>query len=149
MPERHVVLGVSGSIAAYKAVDLASKLTQAGVAVHTVMTKSATKLVGPASFRTITGLPVSTKMFELTNPFSIEHISLSETADLMIIAPATANFLAKAAHGIGDELLSTLLLAFSGPVVAISTENVCTPVLVTILSVWMVAACVPPKLATT
>ena len=88
MPERHVLLGVSGSIAAYKAVDLASKLTQAGVAVHTVMTEAATQLVGPATFRAITGLPVSTSMFELTNPFSIEHISLSEVADLLPIAPA-------------------------------------------------------------
>ncbi|MBE0635901.1 bifunctional phosphopantothenoylcysteine decarboxylase/phosphopantothenate--cysteine ligase CoaBC [Candidatus Bipolaricaulota bacterium] len=116
MPERHVVLGVSGSIAAYKAVDLASKLTQAGVAVHTVMTEAATQLVGPATFRAITGLPVSTSMFDLTNPYSIEHISLSEVADLMLIAPCTANVMAKLATGIADDLLTCTALATRAPI---------------------------------
>ncbi len=115
MPERNVVLGVTGSIAAYKAVDLASKLTQAGVAVHTVMTESATKLVGPASFRAITGLPVSTRMFELENPHSIEHVSLAELADLLLIAPATANVIAKIAAGIADDLLTCIVLATRAP----------------------------------
>jgi phosphopantothenoylcysteine decarboxylase / phosphopantothenate---cysteine ligase len=116
MSERHVVLGVSGSIAAYKAVDLASKLTQAGIAVHVVMTRAATQLVGPATFRAITGLPVSTSMFELTNPHSIEHISLSEIADLFLIAPCTANVMAKVAHGIADDLLTCTALATRAPV---------------------------------
>ncbi len=116
MPDRNVVLGVTGSIAAYKAVDLASKLTQAGVAVHTVMTESATKLVGPASFRAITGLPVVTKMFELETPHSIEHVSLAEVADLLLIAPATANVLAKLACGIADDLLSCTALATRAPI---------------------------------
>jgi len=116
MSERNVVLGVTGSIAAYKAVDLASKLTQASVAVHTVMTESATKLVGEASFRAITGFPVSTRMFELTNPHSIEHISLSEAADLLLIAPATANILAKLACGLADDLLTCTLLATRAPI---------------------------------
>jgi len=116
MAEKHVVLGVSGSIAAYKAVDLASKLTQAGIAVHTVMTEAATKLVGPATFRAITGLPVSTSMFDLTNPHSIEHISLSEIADLFLIAPATANVMAKLAHGIADDLLTCTALATRAPI---------------------------------
>ena len=116
MPERHVVLGVSGSIAAYKAVDLASKLTQTGVSVHVVMTDAATKLVGEASFRAITGLPVSTSMFELTNPHSIEHVSLAEVADLMLIAPATANVIAKMAAGIADDLLTCTALATRAPI---------------------------------
>ncbi len=115
MQERHVVLGVTGSIAAYKAVDLASKLTQARVAVHVVMTESATKLVGPASFRAITGLPVSTDLFELTNPFAIEHISLADVADAFLIAPATANVIAKVANGIADDLLSCTALATRAP----------------------------------
>ena len=115
MQERHVVLGVTGSIAAYKAVDLASKLTQAGVAVHVVMTESAAKLVGPASFRAITGLPVSTDLFELTNPFAIEHISLADVADAFLIAPATANVIAKVANGIADDLLSCTALATRAP----------------------------------
>ncbi|MFC2077614.1 bifunctional phosphopantothenoylcysteine decarboxylase/phosphopantothenate--cysteine ligase CoaBC [Candidatus Bipolaricaulota bacterium] len=115
MLERNVVLGVTGSIAAYKAVDLASKLTQAGVAVHTVMTESATKLVAPASFRAITGRPVSTGMFELENPHSIEHVSLAELADLLLIAPATANVIAKIACGIADDLLTCTVLATRAP----------------------------------
>jgi len=116
MLERHVVLGVSGSIASYKAVDLASKLTQAGVSVHVVMTEAATQLVGPATFRAITGFPVSTSMFDLTNPYSIEHISLSEVADLMLIAPCTANVMAKLATGIADDLLTCTALATRAPI---------------------------------
>ncbi|MEN6369888.1 MAG: bifunctional phosphopantothenoylcysteine decarboxylase/phosphopantothenate--cysteine ligase CoaBC [Thermotogota bacterium] len=116
MAERTVVLGVTGSIAAYKAVDLASRLTQSGVAVHTVMTKSATQLVGPATFRAITGRPVSTEMFELTNPFAIEHVSLADAADLVVVAPATANVLAKMANGIADDLLTCILLATRAPI---------------------------------
>jgi phosphopantothenoylcysteine decarboxylase/phosphopantothenate--cysteine ligase len=116
MLERNVVLGVTGSIAAYKAVDLASKLTQAGIAVHTVMTESATQLVGPASFRAITGLPVATRMFELENPHSIEHVSLAELADLVLIAPATANVIAKIACGIADDLLTCTVLATRAPI---------------------------------
>ena len=116
MHERNVVLGVSGSIAAYKAVDLASKLTQADVFVYTVMTESATKLVGPASFRAITGLPVATRMFELESTFSIEHVSLAERADLLLIAPATANVIAKIAAGIADDLLTCTVLATRAPI---------------------------------
>lgn len=116
MHERHVVLGVTGSIAAYKAVDLASKLTQAGAAVHVVMTESATKLVGPASFRAITGLPVSTDLFELTNPFAIEHVSLADVADALLVAPATANAIAKLASGIADDLLTCTALATRAPI---------------------------------
>ncbi len=112
---RCVVLGVTGSIAAYKAVDLASKLTQAGVAVRVVMTESAAKLVGPASFRAIAGLPVSTDLFELTNPFAIEHISLADIADAFVIAPATANVIAKLAAGIADDLLTCTALATRAP----------------------------------
>jgi len=115
MHQRNVVLGVTGSIAAYKAVDLASKLTQAGVSVHTVMTESATKLVGPASFRAITGHPVVTEMFELETPHSIEHVSLAELADLVLIAPATANVIAKIACGIADDILTCTVLATRAP----------------------------------
>jgi len=114
--ERDVVLGVTGSIAAYKAVDLASKLTQADVFVYTVMTESATKLVGPASFQAITGLPVATRMFELESTFSIEHVSLAERADLLLIAPATANVIAKIAAGIADDLLTCTVLATRAPI---------------------------------
>ena len=114
MSQRNVVLGVTGSIAAYKAADLASRLTQAGVSVHTVMTESATKLVTPATFRALTGRAVATEMFDLSSPFSIEHVSLAEIADVLVIAPATANVLAKMACGIADDLVSSLALAACG-----------------------------------
>jgi phosphopantothenoylcysteine decarboxylase/phosphopantothenate--cysteine ligase len=116
MRERSLVLGVTGSIAAYKAVDLASKLTQAGVNVYTVMTSSATRLVGPTSFRAITGRPVATEMFNLENPFSIEHVSVAEMADVLLVAPATANALAKMAAGIADDLLTCTILATRAPI---------------------------------
>ena len=115
MADAHVVLGVTGSIAAYKAADLASRLVRCGIAVHVVMTRSATKLVGEATFRAITGRPVATDMFELTNPFAIEHVSLAEAADLMVVAPATANIIAKIATGIADDLLTCTALATTAP----------------------------------
>ena len=115
MSQRNVVLGVTGSIAAYKAADLASRLTQAGFSVHTVMTENATKLVGPATFRALTGRPVATEMFDLTNPFSIEHVSLADLADVFVVAPATANVIAKLAHGIADDLLTCTALATRAP----------------------------------
>jgi phosphopantothenoylcysteine decarboxylase/phosphopantothenate--cysteine ligase len=116
MSQRNVVLGVTGSIAAYKAADLASRLTQAGFSVHTVMTENATKLVAPATFRALTGRPVATEMFDLSSPFSIEHVSLAEIADALVIAPATANVIAKLAHGIADDLLTCTALATRAPV---------------------------------
>jgi phosphopantothenoylcysteine decarboxylase/phosphopantothenate--cysteine ligase len=116
MSQRNVVLGVTGSIAAYKAADLASRLTQAGFSVHTVMTENATKLVTPATFRALTGRPVATGMFDLSNPFSIEHVSLAEIADALVIAPATANVIAKLAHGIADDLLTCTALATRAPI---------------------------------
>jgi phosphopantothenoylcysteine decarboxylase/phosphopantothenate--cysteine ligase len=116
MSQRNVVLGVTGSIAAYKAADLASRLTQAGFSVHTVMTENATKLVAPATFRALTGRPVATEMFDLSSPFSIEHVSLAEIADALVIAPATANVIAKLAHGIADDLLTCTALATRAPI---------------------------------
>jgi phosphopantothenoylcysteine decarboxylase/phosphopantothenate--cysteine ligase len=115
MSQRNIVLGVTGSIAAYKAADLASRLTQAGLSVHTVMTENATKLVAPATFRALTGRPVAAGMFDLSNPFSIEHVSLAEIADALVIAPATANVIAKLAQGIADDLLTCTALATRAP----------------------------------
>jgi len=117
MPERNLVLGVSGSIAAYKAVDLASKLTQAGVAVHTVMTKNATKLVSPLSFSAITGRPATVDTFAAEKRFSIGHISLAELADAVLIAPATANVIGKIACGIADDLLTSTVIASRAPLI--------------------------------
>jgi len=117
MPERNLVLGVSGSIAAYKAVDLASKLTQAGVNVHTVMTENATKLVSPLSFSAITGRPATVDTFAAEKRFSIGHISLAELADAVLIAPATANVIGKIACGIADDLLTSTVIASRAPLI--------------------------------
>jgi phosphopantothenoylcysteine decarboxylase/phosphopantothenate--cysteine ligase len=112
-----VVLGVTGSIAAYKAVLVASQLSQAGARVDVIMTKAATEFISPVTFRAITGRPVAIEMFELASEFSMEHISLAEAANLIVIAPATANVIAKLAAGIADDLLSCTVLASKAPVV--------------------------------
>jgi len=87
LADKTVVLGITGSIAAYKAADIASKLTQAGARVEVVMTESATKFIAPLTLRSITGRPVVTDMFELASEFSIEHVALAEAADVVAIAP--------------------------------------------------------------
>ncbi len=112
-----VVLGVTGSIAAYKAVPVASHLSQAGARVDVIMTKAATEFISPVTFRAITGRPVATEMFDLASEFSMEHISLAEAANLIVIAPATANVIAKLAAGIADDLLCCTVLASKAPVV--------------------------------
>jgi phosphopantothenoylcysteine decarboxylase/phosphopantothenate--cysteine ligase len=112
-----VVLGVTGSIAAYKAVDIASKLTQRGMGVDVVMTKAAMEFVTPLSFRAVTHRPVVTDMWELSSEFSVEHIALAERADVVLVAPATANTIAKMAAGIADEMLTCTVLATRAPVI--------------------------------
>jgi phosphopantothenoylcysteine decarboxylase/phosphopantothenate--cysteine ligase len=106
-----VVLGVSGGIAAYKAVDLASRMTAAGAIVRTVMTANACELVGPKSFEAVTGCPVYTSLWSSCDEFAIGHISLAEWADIVVVAPATANIIGKFANGVCDDLLSTVLCA--------------------------------------
>ncbi|MHC4905309.1 MAG: flavoprotein [Planctomycetota bacterium] len=106
-----VLLGVSGGIAAYKAADLASKLTGAGATVRTIMTESACKLITPATFEAVTGQPVYTSMWQGPEDFKIGHIQMADWADAMVVAPATANIIAKVAAGICDDLLSTTLCA--------------------------------------
>jgi phosphopantothenoylcysteine synthetase/decarboxylase len=108
---RCILLGVSGGIAAYKAVDLASKLTGAGYAVHTIMTQNACELVGPKSFEAVTGNAVYSSLWSAPEEFKIGHIDLATLADIMVVAPATANIIAKTACGICDDLLSTTLCA--------------------------------------
>jgi phosphopantothenoylcysteine decarboxylase/phosphopantothenate--cysteine ligase len=119
-----IVLGVTGSIAVYKAVELASKLTQSGAQVDVVMTKSAQEFVTPLPFRSVTNRPVVTEMFDLESKFSVEHISLAERADLVVIAPATANIIAKLATGIADDILSCTLLATKAPIILAPAMNV-------------------------
>jgi len=112
-----IILGVTGSIAVYKAAELASKLTQAGAKVEVVMTEAATKFVSPLTFRSLTNRPVVTSMWELASEFSIEHVALAEAADVVVIAPATANIIAKLAVGIADDMLSCTVLATRAPVI--------------------------------
>ena len=106
-----ILLGVTGGVAAYKAVDLASKLTAAGAKVDCIMTKNARKLIRPKSFEAVTGRAVYTSMCTEPKDYKIDHIALAATADIVVIAPATANIIAKTANGICDDLLSTTLCA--------------------------------------
>ena len=122
--DKTIVLGVTGSIAAYKAVELASKLTQEGARVDVVMTKSAQEFVTPLTFRSITNRPVVTEMFDLASEFSIEHVALAERADIVVIAPATANIIAKLAGGIADDILCCTVLATKVPVIVAPAMNV-------------------------
>ena len=105
-----IMLGVSGGIAAYKAIDLASKLTANGAEVRTVLTENALHLVGAKSFEAVTGGPVYTNLWE-QEEFKIGHINLADWADVIVVAPATANIIGKFANGICDDLLSTTLCA--------------------------------------
>jgi phosphopantothenoylcysteine decarboxylase/phosphopantothenate--cysteine ligase len=126
-----IVLGVTGSIAAYKAAEIASRLTQAGAKVHVIMTEEAVQFISPVTFRAITGRPVVTEMFDLASEFSIEHVSLANAADVVIIAPATANVMAKLAAGIADDMLCCTVLATRAPVLiapAMETNMYTNPV---------------------
>ena len=111
-----VVLGVTGSIACYKALDLASKLTQAGAQVDALMSYGATQFVTPLAFRSITHRPVVTDTFDPASELSVEHVALAQRADIVVVAPATANFIAKAAAGLADDPLTTTILATAAPV---------------------------------
>ncbi|MGH7216757.1 MAG: bifunctional phosphopantothenoylcysteine decarboxylase/phosphopantothenate--cysteine ligase CoaBC [Nitrospiraceae bacterium] len=112
---KQIVLGVTGSIAAYKAVALLRTLLREGAVVHVVMTQSATKFVTPLTFEVLSGHPVSTDVFEAHQ--EMKHLSLPEQADAIVIAPATANCLARAALGLGNDLLSTMLLTSQCPLI--------------------------------
>src|SRR4030042_4362757 len=117
MKDKTVVLGVTGSIAAYKAAELASQLTQVGAKVEVIMTEAAIEFITPLTFRNITGRPVVTSMFELASEYSVEHVASAEAADVVVIAPATANIIAKIAAGIADDMLCCTVLATKAPVI--------------------------------
>jgi len=114
---KNIVLGVTGGIACYKAIDLCSKLVQAGAGVDVIMTEAATHFVTPLPFQTLTKRPVALDPFLLLRDVDMAHISLSAKADLLIIAPATANTIAKVAHGLADNLLTSTALATTAPLV--------------------------------
>ncbi len=124
MKGKTVILGITGGIAAYKAATLCSKLAQAGVNVRVIMTASATKFVQPLTFQTLSRHPVAIDTFDERDPSSVQHIDLADAADLIIIAPATANVIGKLANGIADDMLTTTVLASMAPVLVAPAMNV-------------------------
>jgi phosphopantothenoylcysteine decarboxylase/phosphopantothenate--cysteine ligase len=124
LKDREVLVGVTGGIAAYKAAALVSRLVQAGAATNVVMTEHATRFVGPLTFQAITGRPVHTDLFAGPEAYHSGHIALADRAEIVVVAPATADCLGKLAHGIADDLLSTVLLAVECPVLLAPAMNV-------------------------
>ena len=115
LTDKHVVLGVTGSIACYKAVDLASKLTQAGALVDTILSYGATQFVTPLAFRSITHRGVVTDTFDPNSQFANEHVALAQQADIIVVAPATVHCIAKLALGLADDPLTTTVIATTAP----------------------------------
>ena len=110
-----VILGVTGSIAAYKAANLASMLRKQHADVQVIMTKNATEFINPITFETLTGKKCLVDTFDRNFQYEVEHVELAKRADLAIVAPASANVIAKLAHGIADDMLTTTLLACTCP----------------------------------
>lgn len=123
MQDREILLAVTGGIAAYKAADLCSKLMQQGARVTVVMSGAARKFIGRTTFEALTGRPVSTDMFQPREHYLGEHIGLARRAELYVIAPATAACLARLAHGLADDLPSTLALSVTCPVLIAPAMN--------------------------
>lgn len=117
-----IAIGVTGGIAAYKVTDLVSRLVKKGFQIEVIMTEAACELMAPLTFSTLCGRPVHCKMFQEQDG-EVEHIAIGDRADLMVIVPATANIIAKAAHGIADDLLSTVILAADSPVMYFPAMN--------------------------
>ncbi|MFD1407387.1 bifunctional phosphopantothenoylcysteine decarboxylase/phosphopantothenate--cysteine ligase CoaBC [Kroppenstedtia eburnea] len=124
MTGKRIVVGVTGGIAVFKAAGLVSQLAQRGADVRVIMTRSASKFVTPLTFQTLSRNPVAVDTFEEKDPSVVTHIDLADHADLFVIAPATANILAKMAHGLGDDMLSTTLLATRAPILIAPAMNV-------------------------
>ncbi|HKJ05559.1 MAG TPA: bifunctional phosphopantothenoylcysteine decarboxylase/phosphopantothenate--cysteine ligase CoaBC [Geopsychrobacteraceae bacterium] len=119
-----IILGVSGGIAVYKALELLRLFTKAGAEVHVIMTRNAQEFVTPLTFQTLSGNPVHTDLFNLAQEQEIGHISLADRADLFVIAPATANLIGKVANGLADDLLTTSIMATKAPVLVVPAMNV-------------------------
>lgn len=121
--KKHILIGVTGGIAAYKLLDVASKLRKLGYEINTIMTENACEFVKPLSFETITNNYVVTDTFARPYKWEVEHIALAKKTDLMLIAPATANIIGKIANGIADDMLTTTVMAVKGPVVIAPAMN--------------------------
>jgi phosphopantothenoylcysteine decarboxylase/phosphopantothenate--cysteine ligase len=120
----NVVLGITGSIAAYKAAELVRLMKKREWDVSVIMTEAATKFIGPLTLRTLSNRPVAIEMFPEPEPEQVPHIALSDWADCIVVAPCTANVIAKAAQGLSDDLLSCTLLACTAPIVIAPAMNV-------------------------
>ena len=120
---RNIVLGVTGGIAAYKCAEVVSRLRHLGANVHVIMTKNATEFVAPLTFQTLSANPVTTDTFAAPEEWNVEHVALAKAAEVFVIAPATANILAKMACGIADDMLSTTVLATKAPVLVAPAMN--------------------------
>ena len=118
-----VILGVTGSIAAYKAADLASKLTQLGAIMRPVLTEGAKKFVTPLTFQSVTHQPVAHELWSEDDPANVAHVNLADRADLLLVAPATANVLAQFAHGLATDFLTSLYLVNRAPVLFAPAMN--------------------------
>ncbi len=118
-----VVIGVTGGIAAYKTCSLVSALRKQGAEVHVIMTANATRFVAPLTFETLSNHPCVTDTFARPETWEVEHVALAKAADLFVIAPATANIMAKLAHGIADDMLSTTCLATKAPLLIAPAMN--------------------------
>lgn len=118
-----IVIGVAGGIAAYKAVEIVSRLKKAGYTVYVIMTKAATEFVTPLTFREISGNPVVADMWEEPKTWNVQHIALASRADLFLIAPATANIVGKIANGIADDMLTTTVMATKAPIILAPAMN--------------------------
>jgi len=118
-----VLVCVTGGIAAYKTATIVSRLVQAGAGVTVAMTAAARRFITPLTFRALTARPVYTSVWQAENPADQQHLSLTERADLVLVAPATANLIGKAAAGLGDDLVSTLLLSATSPILLAPAMN--------------------------
>jgi len=123
LKRKRILLGVTGSIAAYKAVEIVSLLKKRGAEVFVIMTKSATKFIQPLTFSTLSQNPVIDNLFSTSDKMVVKHISLAEWADLILIAPATANIIGKIANGIADDMLTTTVMAFKAKVIFAPAMN--------------------------
>lgn len=123
LKNKNIVIGITGGIACYKVASLVGLLKKEGANVDVIMTKNATEFVGPLTFQTLSQNPVVVDMFELVKTADVRHISLAEKADILVVAPATANIIGKVANGIADDMLSTVIMATKAPVVFAPAMN--------------------------
>ena len=115
LKNKTILLGVTGGIAAYKSASLASMLVKAGAEVRVIMTSHAVNFINPITFESLTGNKCITDTFDRNFEFKVEHVALAKKADAVIVAPATANIIAKLAHGLADDMLTTTILASAAP----------------------------------